>query len=196
MLNKPLNNYKTFNSKNFVYASLRENDISEQYIEWLNDIQINRYLEAGKTTQNFHTICNYVNYLRTFSSCDLFTIRYKKDMTHIGNLTITPSLNENTGVYGLMIGLLNQPLGSLAAVESSIAIIDYIFYHLGKEIDVQKVHLSNTRALRLINFLGFTAINSRCNGDSKIFRLTRVDWTDRRKNYERITGIIQVLDQI
>ena len=153
-LNAPFDGVcKKYESDNFVYSSLEESDISSEYIGWLNDTRINTFLEAGKTKQDFVTISNYVNFLRTFKDCDLFTIKYKRNMLHVGNLTITYNTDSQIGTYGLMIGLSDSPLGSIAAIEASVAIIDYIFYEQKKDKDVQEVNPANLRALKIINYL-------------------------------------------
>ena len=180
--------YKKYESQNFVYSSLEESDISSEYIGWLNDTRINAFLEAGKTKQDFATISNYVNFLRTFRDCDLFTIKYKKNMLHVGNLTITHNTDFQIGTYGLMIGLTDNPLGSIAAIEASIAIIDYIFYELKKDSDVQQVNPANLRALKIINYLGFRRSEIQSTQGYLVFEISNSEWLSRRGNYNHVSS--------
>lgn len=170
-----------------------ESDISLEYIGWLNDTCINTFLEAGKARQDFSTISSYVNFLRTFRDCDLFTIKYKKNMLHVGNLTITHNSEFQIGTYGLMIGLNNNPLGSIAAVEASVAIIDYIFYELKKDKDVQKVNPANHRALKIINYLGFRISEIQSTKEYLVFEMSNSDWFTRRGNYNHVSSIAWVV---
>jgi hypothetical protein len=180
--------YKKYESKNFVYSSLEESDISSEYIGWLNDTRINTFLDAGKTQQDFLTVANYVNFLRSFKDCDLFTIKYKRNMLHVGNLTITYNANPRVGTYGLMIGLSDNPVGSIAAIEASIAMIDYIFYEQKKDIDIQEVNPANVRALKVINFLGFKESQMKSTRGYLVFEISNSDWFSQRKNYNHISG--------
>ena len=180
--------YKKYESQNFVYSSLEESDISSEYIGWLNDTRINTFLEAGKTKQDFTTISNYVNFLRTFRDCDLFTIKYKKNMLHVGNLTITHNADFQIGTYGLMIGLSDNPLGSIAAIEASVAIIDYIFYELKKDRDVQEVNPANLRALKIINYLGFRRSEIQSTQGYLVFEISNSEWFSRRRNYNHVSN--------
>jgi hypothetical protein len=67
---------------------------------------------------------------------------------------------------------------------------------LNKEADIQKVHPSNTRALKLIEFLGFMPINPRSAGDSLVFKITKAEWIASRKKYDKFSGVVQVLDEV
>lgn len=188
-LNAPFDGVcKKYESDNFVYSSLEESDISSEYIGWLNDTRINTFLEAGKTKQDFVTISNYVNFLRTFKDCDLFTIKYKRNMLHVGNLTITYNTDSQIGTYGLMIGLSDSPLGSIAAIEASVAIIDYIFYELKKDKDVQEVNPANLRALKIINYLGFRRSEIQSTKGYLVFEILNSDWFSRRGNFNHVSS--------
>lgn len=193
ILNAPFDGiYKKYESDNFVYSSLRESDISNQYIGWLNDTRINTFLEAGKIKQDFVTISNYVNFLRTFRDCDLFTIKYKRKMIHVGNLTITHNTDFQIGTYGLMIGLSDNPLGSIAAIEASVAIIDYIFYEQKKEKDIQEVNPANLRALKIIHYLGFRRSEIQSTRGYLVFEISNSDWFSRRRNYNHVSSRARV----
>ena len=38
-----------------IIKSLQVHDISNNYIEWLNDIEVNKYLETRFQVQNYHS---------------------------------------------------------------------------------------------------------------------------------------------
>ena len=173
---------------------MEESDISIEYISWLNDTRVNTFLDAGKTHQDFLTISNYVNFLRTFRDCDLFTIKYKKNMLHVGNLTITHNADFQIGTYGLMIGLSDNPVGSIAAIEASVAILDYIFYEQKKEKDIQKVNPANVRANKIVDFLGFKKSEIQSTKDYPLFEISNSDWFSRRKIYNHISGRAWVIN--
>jgi len=67
---------------------LRENDISENYISWLNDYEITKYTEQRFYKHNFENVRNFVNDKFKSKNDFLFGIFY--DDLHIGNVKLGP----------------------------------------------------------------------------------------------------------
>lgn len=65
-------------------------DCNERYAAWLNDQQVNQYLETRWSEQNLATIRSFVEAQRENNHSVLFAIVYKETDKHIGNIKIGP----------------------------------------------------------------------------------------------------------
>lgn len=65
-------------------------DCTEQYVEWLNDPDVNLYLETKWYEQNITTIKSFVESQRENNHSVLFAIILKNNNRHIGNIKIGP----------------------------------------------------------------------------------------------------------
>jgi ribosomal-protein-alanine N-acetyltransferase len=96
-------------SQNLFYRLLKESDVTETYVNWLNDSEINKYLE---TRHSYHTLdsCQiFVADMLMDKNQHLFGIFLKSNNAHIGNIKlgfIDP--NHHTGQIGLLIGEKDQ----------------------------------------------------------------------------------------
>lgn len=101
-----MNTVKIYNKeKPSIYLqSISVNDVNETYVNWLNDPQINQYLETRLSTQNRETVMSFVQATLNTPSEYLFTIR-TKNKQHIGNIKIG-AINEyhGTAEVSLFIG--------------------------------------------------------------------------------------------
>ena len=85
--------------------SICEQDASQEYIRWLNDPQVNQYLETRYQCQNLSTITNFIRDVIANPNEHLFTIRLKSNNQHIGNIKIgSINRNHNVGEVSLFIG--------------------------------------------------------------------------------------------
>ncbi len=66
------------------------NDCNEKYVAWLNDPEVNRYLETKWSEQNIDSIRSFVESQRECSSSILFAMVHKDNEEHIGNIKIGP----------------------------------------------------------------------------------------------------------
>jgi hypothetical protein len=72
--------------------------------------------------------------------------------------------------------------------------IDYVFYILGKERDLQQVNPDNTKALKLIDFLGFKEIVNPSEKGNRVFEITRDHWFSNREKYFNFSKVTEVLN--
>lgn len=101
-----MNTIKIYNQdETSIYLqSIDINDVSNTYVDWLNDPQVNQYLETRFTHQNIESVTSFIR--ATLSKTDeyLFTIR-TKDKHHIGNIKIGAiNAHHGTGEISLFIG--------------------------------------------------------------------------------------------
>lgn len=65
-------------------------DCKERYVEWLNDPEVNQYLETKWVRQDMESIEAFVKSQRENSHSVLFAIISKEENSHIGNIKIGP----------------------------------------------------------------------------------------------------------
>jgi len=80
-------------------------DITQEYINWLNDPEVNKYLELRFVYQDERLVKEFVKKCAKNEFEFLFGIFTKDDMKHIGNIKLGP-INKfhNYAEVGLMIG--------------------------------------------------------------------------------------------
>ena len=140
--------------------------LSQDYVDWMNDDEVNRYLESGGD----YTLEKLNDYLEEVERHPKYfwAIILKETNKHIGNIKIDPiDLNHLFGEYGIMIGD-RSVWGKGIAKEASETIIDFSFNTLNlKKINLG-VRKNNSSAIRLYEKLGFTIENqSKPNGSIK-----------------------------
>jgi len=72
-------------SKRLVYRILSEDDVTQNYVDWLNDPKVNRYLETRHTHQTKKNCLSYVAEMITSPTNYLFGIYLRETGKHIGN---------------------------------------------------------------------------------------------------------------
>ena len=65
-------------------------DCNSRYVSWLNDSEVNRYLEVRWNKQTLKTVQEFVEFQRENDHSVLFAIRLNSDDRHIGNIKIGP----------------------------------------------------------------------------------------------------------
>jgi ribosomal-protein-alanine N-acetyltransferase len=80
-------------------------DASDVYVKWLNDPEVNQYLEIRFDQQNLESISTFIANMIANENEHLFTVRLKKNDKHIGNIKIGAINNHhNVGGVSLFIG--------------------------------------------------------------------------------------------
>jgi [ribosomal protein S5]-alanine N-acetyltransferase len=84
---------------------LAPEDVTEAYVEWMNDPEINQYLESRFRIQTMNSVCSFVNEMNNSPIDALFGMFLNDSHEHIGNIKIG---NINTfhrrAEVGLVIG--------------------------------------------------------------------------------------------
>ena len=130
-------------------------DCTKQYLSWLNDYEVNGYLESGFMKHDMESLVDFVSGYQSNNKALFLAIRLLTNHKHIGNVKID-KINRihQTGEYGILMGERAE-WGKGYAKEASLAIIQLAFEKLG----LKKVNLgvisSNTAAVELYKKLGF-----------------------------------------
>jgi len=142
-----------FQSTNLIFKKLSKKHLSLDYVNWLNDPDVNTYLE----TRGNYTIELLEEFLNIQAQKDIlfWAIHLKDSYKHIGNIKIDPINDEdNSGEYGILMGDKTN-WGKGYAKEASLAIINYCF----KEVKLSKITLgvieNNINAVILYKKIGF-----------------------------------------
>jgi [ribosomal protein S5]-alanine N-acetyltransferase len=140
-------------SERLQYVPMSLNFANENYLNWLNDPEVNRYMDFSKNT----TLEDLRKYIQSTIDSNIFfwAIIKKEDGKHIGNIKIDPiNSKHGYGEYGILLGDKSE-WGNGFAKEASQSIIKYCFNNIG----LRKINLGvlaiNNAAIKLYEKLNF-----------------------------------------
>ena len=120
---KPNFNY-IIKGRFFVLKPISIKEINKQYVDWLNNSEINKYLEVRHKKQTVKDIYEYVNSQRK-SNGEVFGV-FSRENKFVGTVALNLDLNNSVGMFGLMIGDLGvQRIG--AGTEATILCLEFGF---------------------------------------------------------------------
>ena len=140
-------------SDRLYFKPLSRLHLSQNYVNWMNDDDVNRYLESGGD----YTIEKLEAFLEEQEKKEIlfWAIHLKSSNKHIGNIKIDPiNFEDNIGEYGIMMGDKNE-WGKGFAKESSLKIINYCFKNFRLNEIRLGVKTNNIAAVSLYENLGF-----------------------------------------
>lgn len=202
ILLKPQLNFK-IETRSTIIKPIVIDQISEEYVSWLNNTNLNKYLEVRHNLQSKQTIIDYINSLRQKHNCDLFAIVNKSSKKHIGNLTISSFNNNNNSTvdFGIMIADKDARLIGVGA-EIHLATLKLMFGF--NEINRMNANAAslNLLACKTLLSLGYkqegvkrqsfylNATNSYC--DTIMFGLLRDEWEALQLKFIKLIEIINI----
>ena len=128
--------------------------LSEEYLHWMNDKKIVKYMSTGGD-YNLKRLNNYLEDLNENPKY-FWAIILKQNHKHIGNVKIDPiDFSNKTGEYGIMIGE-KTVWGQGIACESSKLALKYCFNELGLKKIFLGVIAENKRAIQSYKNIGFS----------------------------------------
>ena len=134
---------------------LEDSDIGEEYVGWLNDYEVTRYLETGKFPSTPDAIRKYLERFQDSATDLIFAIVDKDTDQHIGNVTLN-RINwiNRTADTGLIIGP-KESRGKGYAFEAWSLILEYAFHRLGLRKIIAGAVVDNTASITILKKLGF-----------------------------------------
>ena len=91
--------------KNIILRNISLTDCSEKYVNWLNNKEINEYLESRLTVQTEESVRQFVSNIIESDDTYLFAILSKENNEHIGNIKVGPiNFNYKHTFIGYLIG--------------------------------------------------------------------------------------------
>jgi len=132
---------------------LTVNDASEKYCSWINDSDVNRFLESKKII--IEELQEYIENKYNNLNCIFLGIFLKNNNVHIGNVKLEPiDFKEKKATLGILIGEKNC-WGKGYATEALKLLINYSFNIIDlKEIDLG-VNKKNVGAIKSYQKSGF-----------------------------------------
>ena len=117
-------------SERLILKPLNSDFLSQDYVDWLNDKEVNKYLESGGN----YNISKLKDYLIYIEKNNIYSWAVTlKNGKHIGNIKIDPiNLKHDNAEYGIMMGDKNE-WGKGYAKEVSKLVIDYCLKLLNSE---------------------------------------------------------------
>jgi RimJ/RimL family protein N-acetyltransferase len=147
---------------------VNEDDLSGNYMRWLNDKEVTRFMAFGNSPITLGSMKDYLNKLRNDNNLLLAVIMADGDQ-HVGNIRIGPidEYNKRSDI-GIMIGD-RSVLGKGIAASAMRLALNYSFNALNLRRITLGVFSENIKAIKLFESLGFARegclrSHSLCNG--------------------------------
>jgi len=126
-------------------------DVDQEYVDWLNDPDVNQFLETRHEIQTIDSICRYVEGILLKNNELFLAICLKKDGKHIGNIKLgSISLEHLHGEISLFIGDKSQ-WGKGLATESVLSLTKYAFNVLKLHKVTAGCYENNAASKKLFN---------------------------------------------
>ena len=106
-------------------------DATDQYLSWLNDVEVNKFLETRWSSQTLETVVSHIEKVSSSPTEVLLKIVVVAEGAHIGNIKIGPiDVNNKSAELSYLIG--NKSFwGKGYATEAINLCVDYCFETLG-----------------------------------------------------------------
>ena len=194
---------KTLITRSTIIKPITQNEITQNYISWLNDKEINKFLETRHLEQTKTKAIDYINSLRNINNCDMFAIIDKETNNHIGNMTITSFNTNNNGSvdFGIMIGDKRSRSIGIGA-EVMISFIDFMFSFDTIERISAGAASENFKSCKTLESIGFKRegvirkvfpLNNGEKCDLIKFGLLKEEWNDKRKKFSIFLNMTEIL---
>ena len=194
---------KTLITRSTIIKPITQNEITQNYISWLNDKEINKFLETRHLEQTKTKAIDYINSLRNINNCDMFAIIDKETNNHIGNMTITSFNTNNNGSvdFGIMIGDKRSRSIGIGA-EVMISFINFIFSFDTIERISASAASENFKSCKTLESIGFMRegvirkvfpLNNGEKCDLIKFGLLKEEWNDKRKKFSIFLNMTEIL---
>jgi RimJ/RimL family protein N-acetyltransferase len=147
---------KSFTGERLVLHAMTSGDATETYAGWLNNPEVNLYLETKSAT--IEELVQYIEQKDAKSDALFFGIFLKEEGTHIGTIKLEPIEPENhRATIAIMIGDKEQ-WGKGYAGEAMQLLIDWCFDELGFDVIELGAIGKNAAAIHAYEKLGFQEV--------------------------------------
>ena len=133
---------------------LTEANATEEYASWLNDPEVNKYLETRKVTVD--ELKSFINEKNASETALFLGVFWNENGKHIGNVKLEPiDCAKKEATMGILIGDKNY-WGKGVATEATNLVAGYAFTKMGlKELKLGVIP-ENKAAIRVYEKCGFT----------------------------------------
>lgn len=148
---------------------LDEEKATQEYCDWLNDPEVNKYLETKEAT--IDELKQYIKDKNEDPNCLFLGIFLKENNKHIGNIKLEPiKFDDMRATMGILIGGKDY-WGKGMGTEATKLLVDYAFNILGiREVNLGVIS-ENKTAIRVYEKVGFKYENK--TPDSVVMSIKR-----------------------
>lgn len=155
MINKDLLKKKELEGERLLLKPVRVADVTEEYVGWLNNEEINQYLESRFVVQTLEGIRAYVEKIVRDPDIFFFAMVRKDNNLHIGNIKLGPvDWHHKNGDIGIIIGDKDS-WGKGYATEAITAISNFAFSELGLHKLTAGAYENNVGSIKAFLRAGF-----------------------------------------
>ena len=142
-------------SDNFYLRKISIDDCNENYLGWMNDSEVNKFLESRFTTHTIDSLKDFVISMNNSANNVLFAIIENKHDTHIGNIKLgnIHPVHKYADI-GLIIGDKNY-WGQGIATNAIKLVCNYAFDKLNLRKVFAGVYENNIGSIRAFEKCGF-----------------------------------------
>jgi len=170
----------------FYIETIKSNDVTQKYIDWLHDPETNKYLEVR---HNLPTIEEQKLFVATYDNKSkyLFGIYSNETNEMIGTISLYHNVVHQSAFYGYFIGEKNY-LGTTAGLDACCLLLDFAFDDLGIYKISGGAYATNIGSLFNLKKMGFVK-EGKCREellqdgkriDSILFGIFSKEWFQRR----------------
>ena len=181
-----------------------ESDIGQDYVDWLNDSQVNQYVQFRHHQNTIESIIEYINSVRCNPHQETFAIVTKKKRRFVGTISVPIFNQNNQGVayYGVMVGE-NIYRNTGVGFEAQLLTLKWLFsFSQIRRVGGGGVVSSNIGSIRIKEAIGFVregvlrqtevlADGSIC--DVWQYGMLRQEWKEAETKWEKILKHYEVL---
>ena len=142
-------------AQRILLRTLMPSDIGERYLSWMQDDQIQKYLESRFQKHTEETLCAYAKACNDRPDTLLLAIEECSDNCHIGNIKLGPiSEHHQTASIGILIGDKSR-WGKGYASEAIARLADHATNQLGLRKLTAGCYAQNQGSIRAFQCAGF-----------------------------------------
>lgn len=172
----------TLKGKQVYLQELSEEHATDAYAGWLNDPEVNKYLETRSTTTR--ELREYIREKQASNNAVLFGIFSNENGKHIGNVKLEPiDRKQKKATLGLLIGD-KEYWGKGIGTEATELATRYAFDVLGMQEVNLGVIATNAAAIRVYEKCGFRVEKVRKNAkEHNGVKYDAIDMRKRRRSH-------------
>lgn len=138
-----------------VLRNLTAEDVDNNYVNWLHDVDVTKYLEVRFQINTLESVIEYIKSINGKSDSILFGLFLRDGKKHIGNIKIGPiNPHHHRSEIGIMIGDRDE-WGKGFASEAIGAVSDFCFNKLGLHKILAGCYEQNVGSLQAFLKVGF-----------------------------------------
>lgn len=146
---------RTIDTPRLQLRELELHEVTAEYVGWLNDPKVNRFLETRFANHDEDTVRNFVKTVRVSDNEFLFGIFMRTNSVHIGNIKVGP-INRHHNIADLSLFLGDrESWGKGYATEAIAALSNYAFSVLALRKLAASMYAANKASHRAFVKVGY-----------------------------------------